>query len=70
MCLRSRSRRHSHDWRREPQIAFGEDPEERAKILADKVTFEPMLQAAANLVVGTTEAVEVTVDRLLGLIER
>jgi dephospho-CoA kinase len=44
---------------------FGKRPEERAKVLADKAAFEPMLRAGADLVVETIEPVEATVQRLL-----
>lgn len=48
---------------------FGKRPEEHARILADKADFEPMLRATADLVVDTTESVETTVQRLLGLLD-
>ena len=47
---------------------FGKRPEERAKVLADKAAFEPMLRAGADLVVETAEPVETTVQHLLGLL--
>ena len=49
---------------------FGKHPEERAKILADKAAFEPLLRASSDLVVETTEPVEATVRRLLNLVKR
>jgi hypothetical protein len=47
---------------------FGKRPDERAKFLADKADVEPLLRAGADLVLETTEPVEVTVQRLLDLL--
>ena len=47
---------------------FGKDPDERAKILADKTNVEPMLRAAADLVIETAEPIETTVQRMLELL--
>lgn len=47
---------------------FGKHPDERAKILADKADVEPALRAGADLVIDTTDPIEVTVQHLLELI--
>jgi dephospho-CoA kinase len=44
---------------------FGKSADERAKVLADKASFEPMLRAGADLVIETTEPIDTTVQRLL-----
>ena len=49
---------------------FGEDPVERAKILADKAAFEPLLRQSADLELETTEPLEMTMQRLVDLINR
>ena len=47
---------------------FGKKPEERARILADKAAFEPMLRASADHVIDTAEPIETTIERLLDLV--
>ncbi|MFO7960433.1 MAG: AAA family ATPase [Nitriliruptoraceae bacterium] len=47
---------------------FGKHPDERHKILADKADIEPMLAAAADLIIDTSGPLEVTVQRVLGLV--
>lgn len=48
--------------------SFGRHPDERATILENKATFEPVMQASADLTIDTDEPMETTIERLLNLV--